>query len=169
MRRTRPLNFSTLLSSFFFCSPCFALTNVGAPRPDLSARETFEYPNEHVVLADCTMGEERHLSSQMAYYNDTPTDRPIDVAIVETKSGQNALWINSNTTAIFTDTNIYFTATLGPIVANGEYAGYGHNGVDGNLIHNFNCWRNYQYNLYEWQNARCSGVYYCNHNPRPGT
>ncbi|KAM7203185.1 hypothetical protein V8F20_004127 [Naviculisporaceae sp. PSN 640] len=180
MRRTRPIQvprpasfFSSLVVSLSFSLQCLGLAHPPVPGPNLLAREEYEFPNEHVVLADCTQGEERHLSSQMAYYQNAPNDKPMDIAIVDAQPNQFALWINSNTTAIFTDTGVYFAATLGPKVPEGEWAGYGHNGMPAQggkpeiIFHTFNCWRSYQFNLYEWQNARCSQVYYCNHDPKP--
>ncbi|KAM7217470.1 hypothetical protein V8F06_007101 [Rhypophila decipiens] len=167
----RPLSTWAVAASLFSFS-CVASDHLSEPSRLATSRltqreEKFEYPNEHVVLADCSQGDKRHLTSQMAYYYDAPNEKPVDVALVDTQPGQFALWINSNTTALFTDSNIYFTATLGPIVKDGAYAGYGHNGAEGKLIHNFNCWRKYEFNLYEWQNVRCSMTYYCNHDPRP--
>ena len=89
MRRTSPcviihsFNYPTLPTFLFvlLCLPSFASARLPIPRwlpsasPDaldaptnrLSPRQThLPYPNEHVVLADCTQGTERHLTSQMA-------------------------------------------------------------------------------------------------------
>lgn len=118
---------------------------------------------EHVVLADCrdTAGA---VSSQMAYFRGSPGPSPQDVAVVQTDPGQAALWINTNTSGLFTDTGVTFTATLGPKVADGEYAGTGHNGYGG-----FNCWQRYAKNLYRYGETTCHQVYACNHDPAPGT
>src|SRR5947209_6696874 len=70
---------------------------------------------ETVVLSDCrdTSGV---VSSEIAYFRGAPGPAPQDVSIVQTKPGQAALWINANTSGLFTDTGVTFTAHLGPKV-----------------------------------------------------
>ncbi len=117
---------------------------------------------EHVVLADCRNGN-NVLSSQMAYFPGAPSSSPQDVAIVNTPSGQTALWPGSTTAALFTTTGVTFTAVLGPQVANGSYAGSGNNTYTG-----FTCWQRYVLNLYKYGNTTCSQVYDCDHEVAPG-
>lgn len=119
-------------------------------------------PDEHVVLADCR-DPQGVVSSQIAYFTGAPGPKPQDVAVVHTNPGEAELWINSNTSALFTDTGVTFTATIGPKVADGGYAGTGHNGYG-----SFRCWQEYSQNLYTYGGTTCSQVYYCNHNPAPG-
>ncbi|KAK5661801.1 hypothetical protein OQA88_9903 [Cercophora sp. LCS_1] len=116
---------------------------------------------EHVVLADCRDAA-GVVSSQIAYFRGSPGPSPQDVAVVVTSPGQAALWVNTNTSALFTDTGVTFTSTLGPKVADGEYAGTGHNGYGG-----FSCWQKYQKNLYTYDGTTCHQVYACNHDPAP--
>ncbi|KAK4226629.1 hypothetical protein QBC38DRAFT_479902 [Podospora fimiseda] len=116
---------------------------------------------EHVTLSDCR-DSSGVFSSQAAYFPTEPGPVPQDVAVVTTTAGQTALWINTKTEALFTGTNTKFTATLGPKVNDGEYAGMGDNGYT-----TFNCWQKYKPNLYTYGNTTCSQVYDCNHDPAP--
>lgn len=116
---------------------------------------------EHVVLADCRDAK-NVVTSQIAYFEDTPGRLPKDVAVVHTSPGEAALWINANTSGLFTDTGVTFTATIGPKVADGKLAGIGYNGYG-----NFTCWQKYFNNLYQYGGTSCSQVYYCNHEPVP--
>ncbi|KAK0611456.1 hypothetical protein B0T14DRAFT_389978, partial [Immersiella caudata] len=116
---------------------------------------------EHVVLADCRDAN-AVVSSQIAYFEGSPGRIPKDVAVVQTKPGEAALWVNVETSGLFTDTGVTFLATIGPKVADGEFAGIGHNGYGG-----FSCWQKYFNNLYEYGGTTCSQVYYCNHEPVP--
>ncbi|KAK3346846.1 hypothetical protein B0T25DRAFT_289454 [Lasiosphaeria hispida] len=116
---------------------------------------------ENVVLADCR-DDNGVVSSHMAYFASSPGPKPQDVAVVQTTPGQAALWINKNTSATFTDTGVTFRATIGPKVADGEYAGTGNNGYG-----SFSCWQIYSKNLYTYDNTDCSQVYQCNHEKAP--
>ncbi|KAK4652999.1 hypothetical protein QC762_504170 [Podospora pseudocomata] len=119
-------------------------------------------PGEHVVLADCR-DRKNVVSSQMAYYVGDPGPIPGDVAIVETPPGQTALWINTETSALFYNSNVTFTAWLGPKVGDGQFAGTGDNGYG-----NFTCWQRFKFDLYRYNNDTiCSGVYACNHDAMP--
>ncbi|KAK0665317.1 hypothetical protein QBC41DRAFT_15707 [Cercophora samala] len=119
-------------------------------------------PGEHVVLADCR-DRNNIVSSQMAYYTGDPGPHPIDVTVVETIPGQTALWVNTNTSALFPSSNVTFKAVLGPKVADGQFAGTGDNGYG-----NFTCWQKHKFNLYEYNNdTLCSQVYACNHDDMP--
>lgn len=126
------------------------------PAPALHRRIT----GEHVVLADCRDTANK-VSSQMAYYLAEPGPTPEDVAVVVTNPGQAALWINAVTSALFTNTGVTFTATIGPKVAEGEWAGTGDNGYG-----SFNCWQKYVGGLYRYESTTCSQVYVCNHNAK---
>jgi hypothetical protein len=117
---------------------------------------------EHVILADCTNGA-NSFSSQMAYYVADPGPTPVDVAVVPTSPNQYALWINANTSALFTTTGVTFSAVLGPRVDDGQYAGTGNNGYG-----NFTCYQRYVHDLYTWNGAKCSQVYECDHSEPPG-
>lgn len=188
MRRTGPCGVlqsfsrSALLALLLLllCLSCFPSAHIPASRwlgpanPDaptnrLSPRQqsSFEVPNEHIVLADCTQGD-RHLSSQMAYYNTSLGPTPVDVALVPTQEGKYALWINSNTNATFTDSGVWFAASIGRLVDEGNFAGYGQNGDMERAWHNFTCWRRYKYQLYTWGGVVCSMVYDCDHIAPPG-
>ncbi len=112
---------------------------------------------EHVVLADCKASNSQ-FSSQMAYYPGSPQGAPQDVAIVPTTAGQYSLWVDAETSALFTTSGVTFTADLGPKVADGEYAGSGDNGYG-----SFSCWAKYKKDLYTWNNITCSMVYDCDH------
>ncbi|KAK0725483.1 hypothetical protein B0H67DRAFT_641896 [Lasiosphaeris hirsuta] len=116
---------------------------------------------ENVVLADCR-DDNGVVSSQMAYFAAAPGAKPQDVAVVQTTPGQAALWVNKNTSAIFTDTGVTFKATIGAKVADGEFAGTGNNGYG-----SFSCWQIYVRNLYTYDNTDCSQVYQCNHEKAP--
>ncbi|KAL2186149.1 hypothetical protein L209DRAFT_365842 [Thermothelomyces heterothallicus CBS 203.75] len=116
---------------------------------------------EHVVLADCvdTAGV---LSSQIAYFPGDPGPSPQDVAVVQTEEGQTALWVNDNTSALFTTTGVTFTALIGPHVKDGEFAGIGNNGYG-----NFSCYQKYSKDLYKYAKTTCSQVYLCDHSAPP--
>lgn len=114
--------------------------------------------DEHVVLADCN-GLNSDFSSQMAYYPGSATGKPQDVAVVPTPDGQYSLWVDTTTSGLFTTTGVTFTATLGPRVADGQYAGSGDNGY----VPLFSCWAKYKKDLYTWGNTTCSMVYDCDH------
>ncbi|KAK1753027.1 hypothetical protein QBC47DRAFT_404389 [Echria macrotheca] len=116
---------------------------------------------EHVVLADCRDGK-GVVSSQMAYFKADPGPTPQDVAVVHTNPGEAALWVNSETPGLFTDTGVTFTATIGPKVADGQWAGKGDNGYG-----SFNCWQKYFTSLYVYSGTTCSQVYLCSHDPAP--
>ncbi|KAK0625452.1 hypothetical protein B0T17DRAFT_617542 [Bombardia bombarda] len=117
--------------------------------------------DEHVILSDCR-DQNNIVSSQMAYFNGTPGNSPTDVAVVITTPGQAALWVNSNTSALFTDTGVTFTATLGPRVAEGQYAGNGTNGYG-----TFSCWARFLSLLYSYDGTTCNQVYDCDHEAAP--
>jgi hypothetical protein len=99
----------------------------------------------------------------MAYYTGTVGANPRDVAVVETAPGQTALWVNSVTSGFFTTSTTTFTATIGPRVADGQFAGTGNNGYG-----NFSCYQSYVQNLYTYGNTICSQVYVCDHSDPPG-
>jgi len=152
------------LVAALFLHPAVALP-VGATLPfvGLSGRELqhrAENP-EHVVLADCR-DPKAVVSSQIAYFEGEPGKTPKDVAVVHTNPGEAALWINANTSGLFTDTGVTFVATIGPKVADGDFAGTGHNGYG-----SFSCWQNYHKDLYSYGGTTCSQVYFCNHEPVP--
>ncbi|KAK4180917.1 hypothetical protein QBC36DRAFT_203447 [Triangularia setosa] len=135
--------------------------------PHLSSRSTKHLiekriPGEHVVLADCR-DRKNVVSSQMAYYVGDPGPVPGDVAVVETLFGQTALWVNTETSALFYNSNVTFKAVIGPKVGEGQFAGTGDNGYG-----NFTCWQRYKNNLYSYNNdTLCSQVYACNHDAVP--
>lgn len=118
---------------------------------------------EHVVLADCR-DPAGVLSSQMAYYPGPVDASPEDVAVVATPDGQTTLWVNANTTGLFTTTSVQFTANLGPRVDDGQFAGTGNNGYG-----NFSCYQQYIAELYTYENTKCSQVYQCDHSKPSGT
>lgn len=118
-------------------------------------------PEEHVTLSDCR-DKANVFSSQMAYFPGDPGPEPQDVAVVQTPPGQAALWINTNTSALFTGTGTTFTARLGPKVGEGEFAGMGENDYT-----TFTCWQKYKAVLYQYGNTICSQVYACNHDAAP--
>lgn len=128
------------------------------PGPALGRR----LEGEHVVLADCR-DRRGTVSSQMAYFPGEPGPEPADVAVVVTRPGQAALWVNGNTSALFTDTGVTFTASLGPKVDEGRFAGVGDNGYG-----SFGCWQRYVPQLYVYESTVCSQVYECDHSPPPG-
>jgi len=99
----------------------------------------------------------------MAYFPGEVGQRPQDVAVVLTSRGQTALWVNANTTGLFTTTGVTFTALLGPRVGDGEFAGVGDNGYA-----NFSCYQRYRKDLYQYGPATCSQVYLCDHSDPPG-
>lgn len=117
---------------------------------------------EHVVLADCR-DQSGVVSSQIAYFEQDPGPQPKDVAVVVTTPGQAALWVNTNTSGLFTDTGVVFRATLGPRVEEGQFAGTGENGYG-----NFSCYQNYVKDLYIYEKTTCSQVYLCDHSDPPG-
>ncbi|KAH6615530.1 hypothetical protein B0J18DRAFT_282392 [Chaetomium sp. MPI-SDFR-AT-0129] len=116
---------------------------------------------EHVVLADCR-DPAGVLSSQMAYFKGPVGATPTDVAVVATPNGQTTLWVNANTTGLFTTTSVKFTANLGPRVEEGQFAGTGNNGYG-----NFSCYQQYIAELYTYENTKCSQVYQCDHSKPP--
>jgi hypothetical protein len=116
---------------------------------------------EHVVLADCR-DQSGVVSSQIAYFPGDPGPAPQDVAVVVTTPGQAALWVNTNTSGLFTDTGVVFRATLGPRVEEGQFAGTGENGYG-----NFSCYQNYVKDLYTYETTTCSQVYLCDHSDPP--
>ncbi len=111
---------------------------------------------EHVVLADCLDGT--FVSSQVAYYPGDAVGDPQDVAVVSTPSGQAALWVNAVTHVLFTDTSVNFTATLGPRVQDGQFAGSGYNDYG-----NFSCYQIYFKDRYTYGTTKCAQVYLCDH------
>ncbi|KAL2194033.1 hypothetical protein P885DRAFT_43977 [Corynascus similis CBS 632.67] len=139
-------------------SPAGAAT-IGRSPPASSFRTRDE--KEHVVLADC-IDTADVLSSQMAYFPGEVGQRPQDVAVVLTSRGQTALWVNANTTGLFTTTGVTFTALLGPRVGDGEFAGVGDNGYA-----NFSCYQRYRKDLYQYGPTTCSQVYLCDHSDPP--
>jgi hypothetical protein len=126
-----------------------------SPHPAAALEKRID--GEHVVLADCR-DQSGTISSQMAYFLSAPGPLPKDVAIVVTTPGQAALWVNGNTTGLFTDTGVRFTSTLGPKVEEGQYAGTGENGYG-----SFGCWQRYVKGLYTYDQTECSQVYDCEH------
>ncbi|KAK4237093.1 hypothetical protein C8A03DRAFT_45021 [Achaetomium macrosporum] len=116
---------------------------------------------EHVILADCR-DRGGVVSSQMAYFVGDPGPTPQDVAVVVTPAGQAALWVNSNTSGLFTDTGVTFTANLGPRVEDGQFAGTGDNGYG-----NFSCYQKYVAQLYTYGETTCNQVYLCDHSNPP--
>ncbi|KAK4447767.1 hypothetical protein QBC34DRAFT_123860 [Podospora aff. communis PSN243] len=143
--------------------PAGSLLAGASPPPSfLLGRDGIQRRNgEHVVLADCRDAN-AVVSSQIAYFEGSPGRIPKDVAVVHTKPGEAALWVNAKTSGLFTDTGVTFIATIGPKVADGDFAGIGHNGFGG-----FACWQKYFNNLYEYGGTTCSQVYFCNHDPLP--
>ncbi|KAL2133518.1 hypothetical protein VTI74DRAFT_2244 [Chaetomium olivicolor] len=120
---------------------------------------------EHVILADCHDGNGVY-SSQMAYYSADPNQQaPNDVAVVVTNPGQAALWVNRNTSALFTITAITFTAVLGPRVEEGQFAGRGYNGYP----EPFSCYQKYVKDRYTYETTTCSQVYDCDHSDPPSS
>jgi len=101
----------------------------------------------------------------MAYYQAEVDNVPDDVAIVQTPPGQLALWVNTKTSAVFANTDVTFTADLGPKVAEGQYAGTGNNGFHDD----FTCWQQRSFQVYVYAKTVCSQVYDCNHKPAPDT
>jgi hypothetical protein len=121
--------------------------------------------NEHVVLADCR-DNGGVVSSQMAYFVGDPGPVPNDVAVVVTPAGQAALWVNANTSGLFTDTGVTFRANLGPRVEEGQFAGTGDNGYG-----NFSCYQQFVAQLYKYGGSggtTCNQVYLCDHSKPPG-
>ena len=140
------------------------LASLGTPVVHVSYSMRLVRPRddaEHVVLADCRDGD-GVVSSQMAYFPGSPGSTPQDVAVVSTKNGQARLWAGQETSGLFTDTGVTFTADLGPQVDEGEYAGTGNNGYG-----DFTCWQRYSANLYEYDGTTCSQVYDCDHEAQP--
>ncbi|KAK4038615.1 hypothetical protein C8A01DRAFT_47814 [Parachaetomium inaequale] len=119
--------------------------------------------NEHMVLADCRDRNDV-VSSQMAYFLSEPNSAPQDVAVLVTTPGQAALWVNTNTTGLFTDTGVSFTSILGPRVEDGQFAGTGYNDYG-----NFSCYQLYYKNLYTYETTTCSQVYLCDHSDPPAS
>ncbi|KAK3990905.1 hypothetical protein QBC44DRAFT_324391 [Cladorrhinum sp. PSN332] len=148
--------FALLVFISFFGSPAAFSTNTRT-RAGISRR----LPGEHVTLSDCR-DKANVFSSQAAYFPGDPGPTPQDVAVVATAPGEAALWVNTNTSALFTGTGVIFTASLGPKVNDGEYAGTGENGYT-----TFTCWQRYRASLYEYDKTTCSQVYECNHDPMP--
>ncbi|KAL2268269.1 hypothetical protein VTJ83DRAFT_3115 [Remersonia thermophila] len=154
-----------VMQSMLHVSPArAAAVPVGPSSPDAPAsagRLLRRNDGEHVVLADCRDAN-GVVSSQMAYFPGEPGPFPKDVAVVVTQPGQAALWINANTSGLFTDTGVTFTASLGPAVNEGQFAGTGENGYG-----SFSCYRNYVPRLYVYDNTECSQVYLCDHSDPP--
>jgi hypothetical protein len=122
------------------------------------SKRGLDFPDEHVVLADCRNG--KVLSSQIAYFRTAVATTPEDVAVVSTPDSQSRLWPNAVTSGFFTTTNITFTANLGSASEDGSMAGTGDNGYV-----NFTCWVKHQAQLYRYGDVQCSMVYDCNHQP----
>lgn len=120
---------------------------------------------EHVVLANC-ITDQGTLSSEMAYFTGSPNSSPDDTAVVSTPFNTTRKWADSRTSTLFLDTNVRFTADLGPDVADGEWAGTGDNGYG-----TFVCWEKASGDLYSGDTGeeenRCSGVYDCDHAATP--
>jgi hypothetical protein len=135
---------------------------VALPVPATAPRLDRRNDGEHVVLADCR-NRAGVISSQIAYFAGEPGPNPEDVAVVVTEPGQAALWVNGNTSALFTNTAVTFTSTLGPAVAEGQFAGTGENGYG-----NFSCYQTYVNALYVYSATTCSQVYLCDHSDPPG-
>ncbi|KAK4446453.1 hypothetical protein QBC34DRAFT_150484, partial [Podospora aff. communis PSN243] len=114
--------------------------------------------DEYVVLANC-ISDDGVRSSQMAYYPGSPNASPNVVA--QTSYGQTSVWEYSATAGRFDDGNV-FTATIGPPVAQGEFAGTGKASQG-----SFSCWRNHRKNLYNWAEHLCTGIYDCNRKSPP--
>jgi hypothetical protein len=158
--RARLPNLALIASLFLspsHISPAGAAPVVGYASHPLQARNE----GEHVVLADCR-DQSGVVSSQIAYFEKDPGPQPQDVAVVVTPSGQAALWVNANTSGLFTDTGVVFRATLGPRVDEGQFAGTGENGYG-----NFSCYQNYVKDLYIYAQTTCSQVYLCDHSDPP--
>jgi hypothetical protein len=132
------------------------------PAPPTAPRLDRRNDGEHVVLADCR-DRAGVISSQIAYFAGEPGPSPEDVAVVVTEAGQAALWVNGNTSALFTNTGVTFTSTLGPAVGEGQFAGTGENGYG-----NFSCYQSYVNALYVYSATTCSQVYLCDHSDPPG-
>ncbi|KAL2165607.1 hypothetical protein VTG60DRAFT_4260 [Thermothelomyces hinnuleus] len=179
-QRARGLRLPNLaLIAGLFINPSSPIAPAGAAAAAVAARQCLQAPaappsprslpsplqvrseGEHVVLADCvdTAGV---LSSQIAYFPGDPGPSPQDVAVVQTKEGQTALWVNDNTSALFTTTGVTFTALIGPHVKDGEFAGIGNNGYG-----NFSCYQKYSKDLYKYAKTTCSQVYLCDHSAPP--
>jgi hypothetical protein len=160
------------LIATLFLQPAAAAAFAGLPPsrtalqdPAALARLHRRLEGEHVVLADCRNGDglSATLSSQIAYYTGAVGATPRDVAVVQTPAGQTALWVNSVTSALFTTSTTTFTATIGPRVEDGQFAGIGNNGYA-----NFTCYQRYFQDLYTYGNTVCSQVYLCDHSEPPG-
>ncbi len=160
-RRRLPLLPNLALIANLFVHPsCHAVADASpAPLYPLTLPHHLDrrIDGEHVVLADCR-DSNGTVSSQMAYYVAEIGPSPKDVSVVKTTPGQAALWVNTNTTGLFTDTGISFTSVLGPRVDDGQYAGVGYNGYA-----NFTCYQQYVKELYIYDNTVCSQVYMCDH------
>ncbi|KAK4162439.1 hypothetical protein QBC43DRAFT_321936 [Cladorrhinum sp. PSN259] len=152
--------FILLASLALFVDPSLSSSPASAPRSHIRGISR-RLDGEHVTLSDCR-DKSNVFSSQAAYFPGEPGPTPQDVSVITTEPGQAALWINTNTTALFTGTSVKFTATLGPKVSDGEFAGTGENGYT-----TFTCWQEYKPNLYEYDKTTCSQVYDCNHDPMP--
>lgn len=152
-----------LIASLFVNPYCHAVAEASPLSPPSPPPLTLPHhldrriEGEHVVLADC-LDSSSVVSSQMAYYVAEIGPTPKDVAVVVTTRGQAALWVNTNTTGLFTDTGVSFTAVLGPRVDEGAYAGVGYNGYA-----NFTCYQNYFKERYTYEKTVCSQVYMCDH------
>ncbi|KAK3320377.1 hypothetical protein B0T19DRAFT_404879 [Cercophora scortea] len=143
--------------------PLCVMARRAAPGPSRELRLEARRDGEHVILADC-VDPSRVVSSQMAYFAGAPGPSPQDVAVVSTEPGQAALWVNTNTSGLFTDTAAVFTAVLGPKVQEGGFAGRGYNNWT-----DFTCWQKYVTQLYAYDKTVCSQVYDCNHDAAPTT
>ncbi|KAK3384858.1 hypothetical protein B0H63DRAFT_471769 [Podospora didyma] len=126
-----------------------------------------EYPDEHVVLADC-IDSHGVQSSQMAYFqskiDDALPQKDPDAAIVNTPPGQAANWANNQVAATFDSSGVTFTAKLSPSVKDGEFAGTGDNGYKTP----FTCWQKHIDNVYTTSNrVTCAQIYDCTHDPAP--
>ncbi|KAI6281755.1 hypothetical protein MCOR34_011120 [Pyricularia oryzae] len=120
---------------------------------------------EHVALCDCKNDAEL-VSSQMAYYLGVPDSTPVDVATVpNTPNGQARVWPSATTSALFTLTNVTFTAKVGPQVEVGAFAGTGSNGWPSP----FNCWFTPSQKLYVYDGWTCAMVYDCSHDAANST
>ncbi|KAK4152399.1 hypothetical protein C8A00DRAFT_44554 [Chaetomidium leptoderma] len=148
-----------LIASLFLHPSHMASASAAAVGSQLHRR----IQGEHVVLADCR-DKADVVSSQMAYFVNEPGPTPKDVAVLVTAAGQAALWVNTNTTGLFFDTGVSFTAILGPRVEDGQFAGIGYNDYG-----NFTCYQRYATPLYTYDTTTCSQVYMCDHSdPPPG-
>ncbi|KAK3689663.1 hypothetical protein B0T22DRAFT_176585 [Podospora appendiculata] len=162
-RRSRKHGLGFLPVAYFILVPLCVMAGSAPPG---SFRELHLRPRrngEHVILADC-VDPSRVVSSQMAYFIGVPGPSPQDVAVVSTEPGQAALWVNTNTSGLFTDTAAVFTSVLGPKVPEGGFAGRGYNNWT-----DFSCWQKYVTQLYTYDKTVCSQVYDCNHDPAPTT